>query len=186
MKDTDFSEVHNAQVLAFDAALNMVDKENIKSFDQASIKEQIRDPILLIEATEMEIDEGKKGGSGLLWVKVKYQAHCVLSRAVKNVDLECLNFSALVLKTVNNNKWGLANVGAPEKIEAFPGRYSNNPKGFDSWVVSWWQTVAIGDSWQLSRAAADDVLISEAPNIGKAHINEYEILQDGFTNITTP
>lgn len=186
MKDTDFSEVHDAQVAAFDQALVMVESDNIKSFDQASIKEQIRDPILLIEAVEMEIDQDKKGSAGLIWVKVQYQAHCILSRSVPNVDVECLNFASLVLKTVNNNKWGLANVGAPEQLTAFPGRYSNDPKGFDSWIVSWWQTVAINGSWQLSRPAADEVLISEAPNIGAAHVNDYEKLEDGFTNTATP
>lgn len=184
MKDTDFTDVQNAQVTKFDEALAMVKLENIKSFDQTSINAAIRDPYLLIEVVEMKIDPSNKGGAGLIRVNVQYQAHCILSRAVDNVDIECLNFASLVLKTVNGNKWGLANVGVPEELNAFPGRYSNDPNGFDSWVVSWWQTIAIGDSWQLPQAAPQDVLISEAPNIGAAHVDDYEVLKDGFSNIT--
>mgnify|MGYP001036321029 CR=1 FL=1 len=186
MKDSDFSEVFDAQVNAFDAALGMVKKENIRSFDYSNLSKEITEAMLFIEAVEMSIDEGSKGSGGTIWLKVKYQAHCVLSRAVKRTDIECLNFAAVVTKVVNKNRWGLDNVGIPEQISCFPGRYSNAPKGFDSWIVEWSQTVSISETWDLSRLAPENVFISQAPEIGRVHEQDYEELEDGFKNIKTP
>jgi hypothetical protein len=185
MKDNDFTKIHDAMVNTFNDALTMIEKDDIKTFDQASINTQITKPVLLLEAVEMQTAE-IKGSAGQVWLNVQYQAHCILSRAVPNVAIECINFSSLVLKTVHQNKWGLNTVGNPEQLTAFPGRYSSEPQGFDSWVVSWWQTVAIGESWALPAPGPDGIFISEAPNIGKDHENDYEELNDGFINITTP
>lgn len=184
MKDTDFSEVHAAQVAAFDAALPMVALDDIKGFDHALIDDCFTSPTLLIEASEMVIDPDKKGSAGTMWVNVEFMAHCILPRSKKRayVEIECINFAGLVMKVVNQNKWGLPNVGSPEQLRAIPGSYSKDPKGFASWIVTWWQTVAIGEGWQMSSQVPDDVLISESPKIGIGHENDYEALTDGFIN----
>jgi hypothetical protein len=186
MKDTDFSEIHAAQRTAFDQALQMVALDNIQSFDQVNVNGPFKAPHLLLEATEIEIDRQKKGSAGMIWVKVQYQAHCILPRSVKNTDIECLNFAAVVMKVVHQNQWGLAHVGQPEEISAFPGRYSNEPAGFDSWIVSWWQSVSVGSSWTVNTTPAESVLISEAPKIGAAHKDNYEPLKDEFIGKPAP
>ena len=184
MKDSDFSEVHEAQVAAFAEALPMVSKSNILPFGDAKTP-QINDPTLLLEVAELDIDELKKGSGGKIWVRAQFQAHCMLPRSVPLVSIECINFAAVVLKIVHRNTWQLAHVGKPEQLNAVPGRYSNDPKGFESWIVSWWQTVAIGDNWQLPAPAPEHVMLSEAPHVGADHKASYEKLEDGHKPIST-
>lgn len=185
MKDSDFSEVHEAQIAAFDAALPMVNKSKILPFGDGNTP-QIDEPTLLLEVAELDIDPLKKGSGGKIWVRAQFQAHCILPRSVPLVSVECINFAAVVLKIVHRNKWQLSHVGSPEQLNAVPGRYSNDPKGFESWVVSWWQTVAIGEGWELKAPAPENVMLSEAPKVGLDHLADYEKLEDGHRRISTP
>ncbi len=180
MKDTDFSQVHDAQKAAFTNALPMVKK--VAEFDGNAIPKQIKSPYLLLEVAEMSTI---KGSGELVWVNAQFNAHCILPASVPRTEIECQNFAALVMKVIHRNTWGL-NIQMPEEISAGPGLYDNNPKGFKSWVVSWWQTLAIGERTNAGIFSPTGVFISESPEVGQAHSDDYQELKDGFINTTAP
>lgn len=181
MKDTDFSELHDAQAHALGEALPMVD--TIKEFEPNALSKQIKKPCILIEVAEM----APTGGVGnIIWLNAQFQAHCLLPVAMPRAELECQNFAAVVMKTVHKNTWGLSGVKLPEEINAFPGIYSTKAKGFRSWIVSWWQTIAIGEQATGAVFGPDNLMLSEAPRVGAGHKDDYEVVKDGFINPAAP
>lgn len=185
MKNTDFSEVHTAMVDSFDKALTNVAKEDISSFELAKLTGSITAPTLLLEVSNIEVDQTQKGSAGVVWLKVNYQAHCILPNQSGDENIACLDLASVVIKTVNQNKWGLSNVGTPTMLTGYPSYHSSTISGIESFVVSWWQQMAVDSSWSLSQVVADEIYISEVPEIGAAHADKYEKLEDEFA-INTP
>ena len=181
MKDTDFSEIHDNMKAVFDTALVMVDKDNIDWFDHDETDNTFLAPTLLIEAPEIETTDTQLSGGKLL-LDVNYAVHCVLPRSngLKLIDLECMNFAALVLKTVFKNSWGIKNVQLPTELRALPGEQKKGSEGFVSWVVYWSQKVVIGGGIVLNTGTPNDILVSEVPEIGRPHEDKYESVEDGF------
>ncbi len=185
MKNTDFSEVHTAMVSSFEQALADVAEQNIASFELSKLTAGITEPTLLLEVNEIEVDQDNKGSAGVVWLRTHYQAHCVLPKTSANTKVECLDFASVVLKTVNQNRWGLSNVGTPTQLMGFPSYHTTSLNDIESFVVSWWQYVAVDNSWVLSRGPAEEIYLSEAPEIGAEHADKYEKLEDEFA-IDTP
>lgn len=185
MKNTDFSEVHTAMVDSFDKALTNVAKEDISSFELAKLTGSITEPTILLEVSNIEVDQNQKGSAGVVWLKVNYQAHCILPKQTGDETIACLDLASVVIKTVNQNRWGLSNVGIPTMLTGYPSYHSSSIPSIESFVVAWWQLVAVDSSWSLSQVVAEEIYLSEAPEIGAAHIDKYEKLEDEFA-INTP
>ncbi len=177
MKDTDLTEVVDAQIAAFKAALPMA---NVYTYDLAAIPKEFTGPVILLESVNFRVDDKKSGHGNMLWIDVEFNAHCMMTRAQSNVAVEVQNLAALVLKIVNKNKWGLANIQLPNSLEAMPGKFTTGPGGFDSWVASWNQTIAIGDTWINKSFVPDSIFLSESPDIGQDNQPSYENLKDGY------
>jgi hypothetical protein len=179
MKDTDLTEVVDAQIAVFSTELPMA---NVYTYDLAAIPKSFKGPVILLETVGFRVDQTAPARGNMLWVNVEFHAHCMMSRAQGNVAVEIGNMAALIMKIINKNKWGLSNIQPPVQLHAMPGKFQTGPGGFESWVVTWHQTIAIGDTWQSKKFAVDEILISEAPEIGAAHIDSYEVVTDGFNN----
>ncbi len=176
MKNTDFSEIHSAMVNRLDKALTNVAKDDISIFELTKLTQSISKPTLLLETNEIKVEQNNKGSAGIVWLQVNYQAHCILPGNTGSEKVDCLDFASVVIKTVNQNTWGLPNVATPTLMTGFPSYHTSNLAGIESFVVSWWQRVAVDSHWTLSRPPADHVFISQAPEIGKAHADKYEKL----------
>lgn len=176
MKDTDLTEVIDAQIAAFKASLPMA---NVYTYDLSAIPKSFTGPVILLESVQFRVDDEQRGHGDMLWLKVEFNAHCIMTRAQENVAVEVQNLAALVLKIVNKNKWGLSNIQHPNSLDAMPGKFTTEPGGFDSWVVSWNQTVAIGNTWSNKSFAPDSIFLSESPNVGQDNQPDYEELNDG-------
>jgi hypothetical protein len=58
-----------------------------------------------------------------------------------------------------------------------PGKFDPEKNGFDSWFVSWDQTLYLGDSvWDSTGIMPTEILWSEVPLIGTQNVDEYEPL----------
>ncbi len=170
----DLTALHDAMTEAIKASMSML--QTVKSYDPTT-RDTITTPAVLIEAVEMK--PGRKIGDGRLPVTVEFAAHCCLSVKTERVELEIRNFAAKLLQVVNGNKWGLADaVERPERLSAFPGMFKPDDKGFESWVVTWEQTIHLGEVWQDADFLPTDVYVGEAPDIGAAHEDKYWKITD--------
>ena len=97
MKDTDFSELHDAQAHALGEALPMVD--TIKEFEPNALSKQIKKPCILIEVAEM----APTGGVGnIIWLNAQFQAHCLLPVAIfvfHSLNIDYLTFFLIVSRS---------------------------------------------------------------------------------------
>lgn len=182
MKDTDFTEVEAAQIAAMTAALPMV---HVETYDLTALPEAIQGAGILLETVGFRVDEKAKGHGDILWLDTEFHAHCFMTRAQPNVTVEVKNLAALVLKVVNKNRWGQANIQLPNSLDAMPSKFKLGKGGFESWVATWRQTVAVGDTWQSKSLVPETILLGQAPNIGPGHEDHYEVLSDG-TSLPNP
>ncbi len=166
--------LHDAMTAEIKTSMSML--QTVKSYDPTT-RASVTTPAVLIEAVEMK--PGRSTGDGRLPVTVEFAAHCCLSVKTKRVELEIRNFAAKLLQVVNGNKWGLADsVERPERLGAFPGMFKPDDKGFESWVVTWEQTIHLGEVWQDADFLPTDVYVGEAPDIGAAHEDKYWKITD--------
>ncbi len=131
-------------------------------------------PAALIENVEMDVIKGEVISGGRLPITLQFAVHCCLSTITEGVELEIRKFAAKMLKVVNKNRWGLSNVKDPTELAAFPGMFKPDNKGYESWVVTWKQTIHLGDVWEGKDFLPQEVYLSAAPNIGKAHKDDYQ------------
>lgn len=170
----DLNELHDniakALRLAFGARLKTVSEYDPVDGETGAIQT----PAVLLELVEIR-PAGKVTG-GRTPVELAWSAHCVLSEATANVQREVRNFAAKVLTVVDGNRWELAGaVTRAEELSAFPGMFKPGEHGFDSWIVNWKQVAHLGDSWELPvDGPALEVYVGESPNVGRAHVGEYE------------
>ena len=170
----DLTALHDAMSLAIKDSMAML--QTVKSYDPLT-RDTIITPAVLIEAVEMK--PGSRVTGGRLPVTVEFAAHCCLSVKTERVELEIRNFAAKLLQVVNGNKWGLADaVERPERLTAFPGMFKPDDKGFESWVVTWEQTIHLGEVWQDADFLPTEVYVGEAPDIGAANKDKYEKITD--------
>lgn len=170
----DLTALHDAMALSIESSMPML--KTIKAYDPMT-RDTIATPAVLIEAIEMK--PGGRLTGGRLPVTVEFAAHCCLSVKTERVELEIRNFAAKMMQVIEGNKWGLADaVERPERLTAFPGAFKPDDKGFESWVVTWEQTIHLGDVWEGVDFLPTDVYLGESPNIGAAHKDKYEKITD--------
>ncbi|PMN73158.1 hypothetical protein [Enterovibrio norvegicus] len=171
MRDDDFTRIHAAQTAVFAAAMPQSFQVSDYAPEMLTGHTAIQTPSILLEV--VAVKPGEKRSGGRLALNVEFCAHCILSLKTANVQMEVRNVAARVLQVVDLNRWGLDNAEQPRQLSAFPGMFSEK-LGFESWVVSWEQDfhlgdVDLGDDWLPA-----EVYLGEAPNIGAAHIDNYE------------
>jgi hypothetical protein len=132
----------------------------------------IETPAILID---MEFgDIGEDVGDGRDPVRCRMTAHCVLSVETPQVEIEVREFAVAVARRVRRNKFGMgALVDFPEGVEVGPGEFRPGKKGFDSWCVSWEQTVYLGDDVWAGGTTPGRVFVGVAPFSGEPHIDKY-------------
>ncbi|MCF1457749.1 MAG: hypothetical protein LPH21_09355 [Shewanella sp.] len=169
---TDFTALHEAMTEDIGKAMPML--RTVKAYNSLK-REQVNTPAVLIEAGEMK--PGTRLTGGRLAVNVEFIAHCMLSVKTPNVELEIRNFAGKLMQHVAQNRWGLGeSVEAPTELSAFPGSFKPDDHGYESWVVTWSQTVHLGEVWQEADFLPAKVWLGEAPNIGAGHEDDYKEL----------
>ena len=75
---------------------------------------------------------------------------------------------------IRHNHWGLgADVSHPENMSAQPAEFRPGKAGFESWAVSWDQTVYLGEVEQSESFLPDTVMAGNAPDVGFGHEDDY-------------
>ena len=137
-------------------------------------------PALLLELEEF--DPGDDAGDDRLPAQCRFSIHCVLGWEVKNLALEIREFAAAVVMLVRNDGiWLKGSVlTKPKQIGAYPGNFRKDMNsGYDSWVVSWEQTVYLGESvWTAEGVTPQQVHFAYAPGGKTPPINEYDEITD--------
>lgn len=170
-QNVDLIDVHEAMVQSIKNKMPML--KTVQSYEPFT-RDTIETPSVLIEAVEMK--PGKRTGDERLSVTVEFLAHCCLSIRTDRVELEIRNFAAKLMRVIEGNRWGLAEaVERPTRLSAMPGMFKPDDKGFESWVVSWEQTIHLGNVWQDTEFMPQEVFIGLSPEIGAAHKDDYEI-----------
>lgn len=150
-------------------------KVTVESYDPDP-KLSVLAPALFLELEEF--DPGDDIGDGRLPAQCRFSIHCVLGWEVENLALEIREFAAAVIMFVRDNGiWLKGSVlTKPKQIGAYPGNFRKDTNsGYDSWVVSWEQTVYLGESiWTADGITPQQVLFAYAPNGKTPPVNEYE------------
>jgi hypothetical protein len=129
-------------------------------------------PALLLEL--VEILPGPDDGTGRTPLRLSLGAHCILSFRTAQMQIELREFAADVLAQVRYNRWGYPQaVREPEDLSARPGEFRPQQAGFDSWLVSWEQTVFVGPDVWAGGIAPSEVWLGIAPRIGSAYVDDY-------------
>ena len=128
-------------------------------------------PAIRIDLNSLQLDE--ETGNGLLPAKCEFVAWC----CCPSVGHQAAEVAARVLETIRFNHWGLgADVSHPANLTARPAEFRPGQAGFSTWVVSWEQTVYLGELEKDSGVLPDTVMVGVAPDIGQGNESKYEQL----------
>lgn len=134
-------------------------------------------PALLLHL--LAIDPGAEDGTDRDAARLTWALHCVLSARTADLALEVREFAADVRRFIRYQQWGYPSaVGVPEALAAQEADFAPGLAGYDSWVVTWEQSVYLGeDIWLGTGAPPQQILYSWAPRIGAAYEPEYQPLE---------
>ncbi|MDE1465925.1 hypothetical protein [Spartinivicinus poritis] len=135
------TQYHQAVIEGIKAALPNL--ATVAAYNPAE-EQKLNTPAVLLELTQMEPAEAISGGR--IAVNLAMAAHVFLAKNdVEDIQLSIRNLAAWVLQAVHRNNWGLGGaVGNPKTVEAFPGSFNPDCDGYESWLVSWEQTIYLG------------------------------------------
>ena len=143
----------------------------------------IKTPAALIDI-EM-LDGVNEIGDGRDSIQCHVSIHCVLGSQTENLQQQLRNFSAEMMQQIKNKRFGTCHLaGHAEEITALPGYFKKEKTGYDSWVVSFIQSIYLGEVDQPWGTGVDfipqEVFFSRAPEIGLEHIDDYrQVVKDG-------
>lgn len=139
---------------------------------------RINTPAILLDVEALT--EGVDDGDDRIPVTCRISAFCMLSLTTPKVKLETRQFAAEFMSLVRRNKFGLGrDVDHPENIEARPGPFQSGNQGYDSFEVSWDQTIFLGESvWDASGVPVTEIFVGYAPDIGIGHEPDYARLEN--------
>jgi hypothetical protein len=134
---------------------------------------------IITPAVILEIESAEEGddiGDDRAPLLCHFTAYCILGQQTEALQIQVREFAAQLFKKVRKNKWGLAhNVSFPGMVTLGPGKFDPEKNGFDSWYVSWDQTLYLGDSiWDSTGIMPTEILWSELPLIGTGNEDHYE------------
>jgi hypothetical protein len=133
---------------------------------------------ILTPAVILEIDSADEGddvGDDRAPLLCHITAYCILGQQTNELQVQIRNFAAQLFAKIRKNKWGLGhNVSFPVNISLGPGKFDPEKNGFDSWFVSWDQTLYLGaDIWDSSGIIPSEVWWSWDPEIGIPFVDSY-------------
>lgn len=142
-KVTTFTAFHDAMAEELKARIPVL--ATVDAYEE-SPSEQMETPAVLVGVEEMEA--GRKVSGGRIAMNLYISAYCLLSTKTPRAALEILNMAASAASVVNGNRWGMGEcVELPKAVTALPGVFERGGKGLHCWVVSWQQTIHLGEKW---------------------------------------
>ncbi|MEH0007287.1 MAG: hypothetical protein V6Z82_01015 [Flavobacteriales bacterium] len=98
----------------------------------------------------------------------------VTGYSLEQVSVAASNYAAALLQFIYNNKWGLGkDIGLPESISAQPALFEPGHTGYESWRITWGQSVYLGQYDKGVNFLPDIVKYNASPERGKKHKDNY-------------
>jgi hypothetical protein len=121
-------------------------------------------------------DEGEDAGDDRAPLLCHISAYCILGQQTSDLQIQTRSFAAQLFALVRKNKWGLGHdVSFPGGITLGPGKFDPEKTGYDSWFISWDQTLFLGaDVWDSSAILPTEIWLHQAPEIGLPFENDYD------------
>lgn len=152
MTITNFTALHDAMEAHFKKAIPALN--TVDAYRDTPQTDKILTPAVLVGVEEMEA--GKKVTGGRLAMDCVFSAYCLLSAQTKRSETEIRNMAAMVAMHLDGQRFGLGEaVGRPSNLSCVPGVFQNDQPGLECWIVSWTQTVHLGDEWKPEPLVAD-------------------------------
>ena len=108
------------------------------------IGETLTTPAVLVEIESMRV--GELNGEGKTPVVLSVALHCVLGHSTPNLEMEVRNFAAQVMNFLRNQYFDMPDaLEAPQNLHAMPGDFKPGKSGFESMVVTYEQTLYMGE-----------------------------------------
>ncbi|MCP4102607.1 MAG: hypothetical protein GY750_14475 [Lentisphaerae bacterium] len=142
------------------------------------LKREVKDlpaPGILLDIEQLDIGEDE--GDGRLPLECSFAAFCILSICTSNYELAIKGFVAKVMALLRHNSFGMETVSIPENLSAEGVDFSPGKAGYICWVVTWQQTVYVGeDVWSGDGIIPSEVKFNYTPEVGAEHEAGYESL----------
>jgi len=93
----------------------------------------------------------KRHADGRRALNVEIEIHCIVSKSYENAALEVMDLagdveSLLDVSSKGAGRWGFGqSVELPESVDAQEGLFKSGESGYEGWVVSFKQTIYLGD-----------------------------------------
>ncbi len=136
-----------------------IPKVTVDSYDSltADISENAPACLLELEQFDFGTDKGDDRYPSVCRISI----HCILGFEVTDRALQLREFALKVAQLVRKDGIWIKDkvMTRPTSIEAYPGKFSEDTdKSYDSWVVTWEQTVYLGESlWTIEGSTPQDV-----------------------------
>ncbi len=133
--------LHDAILEAIRQRLPALD--TVAEYSPATENGRLNTPAALLDLEEM--DEATDFGDGKIGMTCRFAVHCILSNETPRVEVECRQFAGEILKLVRRNAWACDFVDYPSALSAQPAEFRPGAKGYESWCVTWEQTVHLDE-----------------------------------------
>lgn len=168
MTMTNFTALHDAMEGHFKSQIKAL--RTVDAYRDETPSDKIQTPALLLGVEEM--GQGKRVTGGRLAMDCTFSAYCLLSGQTARAETEIRNMAAMVAMNLDGQRFGLGEaVGRPSNITCVPGLFQSPQPGLECWIVSWEQTVHLGEVW------SPPDIVNDSP-IGTG--NGTEPMIDGF------
>ena len=104
----------------------------------------LQTPALLLEMEDGTL--GPDPGDGRTALACRLTLHALLSLQTDDVELTIRDFATAVLLFTRHQQWGLKEVSPPDQLAMGPGHFQTGDLGYESWYVTWEQTIYLGES----------------------------------------
>jgi len=133
----------------------------------------IKTPAIILELESA--DEGDDVGDDRTPFAAHITVYCILGRKTPDLQIQVRSFAAQLFALVRKNKWGLAHsVSFPSALTSGEGKFDPEKNGYESWYVSWNQTVYLGDDvWDGTGIPPTEVWLGLSPEIGIPYVDKY-------------
>ncbi|AMO58114.1 hypothetical protein GZ77_20480 [Endozoicomonas montiporae] len=130
---------------------------------------EVKAPAVRLDLSAMK--PGVERGDGSFAAACEFVAWCSFAPS----SMEAPQTAARLLEAIHYNHWKLgAEVNHPTNLKAEPAEFRPGKAGFESWVVSWEQTVYLGEPEPDDSLLPDTVMVGIDPDIGLDNENKYE------------
>lgn len=144
MTMTNFTALHDAMEGHF--RKNMPYLATVDAYREETPSDKIATPAILVGVEEMT--QGKKVTGGRLAMDCTFSAYCLLSGQTERAETAIRNMAAMVAMNIDGQHFGLGEaIGRPSNVSCVPGLFQSPQPGLECWIVSWEQTVHLGEVW---------------------------------------